>query len=180
MKNTLLTVAMVLSLFSCKKEDPLPAATRSGANTFGCKVAGKVWVPDGGGGFSGIKAIEGGIGVSPVNPYLYNVLIRTYRSDKTKIDLYIRGVSTTGVYRLNSDVGVWPSEIEPRNNYGAYYPTPSKALVTNPRYTGTVTVTRADTASGIVSGSFEFTVYDPDSKQTIRVTDGRFDVDSRK
>ncbi len=88
MKTLLSAFVLLIVLFSCKKDDLLPAATQNGANTFGCKVNGKTWIPDGGGGFSGIKPVQGGIGVSPVNPSIYNILIRTYRNNKTKIDIY--------------------------------------------------------------------------------------------
>ncbi len=174
-----LFAGVALLLGSCKKEDPLPAATRNGANTFGCKINGKTWIPDGGGGFSGIKAVEGGIGHSPVNPSVYNILIRTYRSDKTKIDLYLYNVKGPGIYSLNSEVIIWPGQTEPKKNYGAYYPNPSEAYVTNPDYNGTITLTRADTTNLVVSGTFKFSVYDPDKKKTIRITDGRFDINSR-
>ena len=175
-----LLAGFALIFSSCKKEDPLPAATRSGANTFGCKVNGKNWIPDGGGGFSGIKAVEGSIGHSPVNPSVYNVLIRTYRSDKTKIDLYLYNVKGPGNYSLNSEVIIWPGQTEPKKNYAAYYPNPSEAYVTDSNYNGTITITHADTIGLVVSGTFEFSVYDSDQNQTFRITDGRLDIDYKK
>ncbi|MDJ1497667.1 DUF6252 family protein, partial [Cytophagaceae bacterium DM2B3-1] len=63
-------------------------------------------------------------------------------------------------------------------NYAAYFPGNGKAYVTTPEYQGTVTITRADTVNYIISGRFEFTVYDPESKHTIHITDGRFDINS--
>lgn len=53
-------VSVSLLLLTCKKEGPLPYATQSGQNTFGCMINGKPYVPDGGGGWSGIKPLEGG------------------------------------------------------------------------------------------------------------------------
>ena len=55
MKNILsITMLALLCAASCKKEnkneDQLPPATQTGANTFGCLVNGKVWIPK---GFSG-------------------------------------------------------------------------------------------------------------------------------
>ena len=52
MKNILIiTMLMLLCAASCKKdnknEDQLPPATQTGANTFGCLVNGKVFVPKG-------------------------------------------------------------------------------------------------------------------------------------
>lgn len=52
-----LTTALALLLTQCRKnddapakpEDQLPAATQTGANTFGCLLNGKPWMPSGGG-----------------------------------------------------------------------------------------------------------------------------------
>lgn len=41
------TLPLMLLLSTCKDEDVLPAATQSGRNTFGYKVNGKVWLPNG-------------------------------------------------------------------------------------------------------------------------------------
>ena len=179
-KNTLLAFFAFSVLLSCKREDPLPAATRSGANTFGCKVNGKTWIPDGGGGFSGIKPVEGGYqGNYDSTMTKYNVFVRAMKKDKSGIHLYLRGVVRPGIYQLNQFTNIRYTELRPLN-YGAYFPDPGQAFVTNPQYTGTVNITRADTANKIVSGTFAFTVYDPDLKQTIRITDGRFDVDYKR
>ena len=179
MKTLLSAFVLLLVLFSCKKNDPLPAATQNGANTFGCKVNGKAWIPDGVGGFARIKAISGGYVGTSISPTPNSVFISTYRSDRTKIDLHIQGVNKTGVYELNKSTNILYAELRPLN-YGAYFPDPGKAFATNNKYTGTVNITRADTVNRIVSGTFGFTVYDPDSKQTISITDGRFDVDYKK
>jgi len=175
-----LLLCLIFCVASCKKENssPLPAATQVGAHTFGCKINGKTWVPDGVGGFAQIKAISGGY-YEDADGNLTNVYISTYHSDRTKIDIYIKNVTKAGVYPLDQVTNIRFAELRPLN-YGAYFPDTGKAFVTNPTYTGTVTITRADTVNFIVSGTFEFTVYDPDSKQTIRITDGRFDIDSKR
>jgi len=180
-----LLLCLIFCVASCKKENsspfptPLPAATQVGAHTFGCKINGKAWVPDGVGGFAQIEAISGGYVGSSISPVRNSVFISTYRSDRTKIDLHIQAVNQPGVYQLDQRTGIIYAELRPLN-YGAYFPDTGKAFVTNPTYTGTVTITRADTVNFIVSGTFEFTVYDPASKQTIRITDGRFDIDSKR
>ena len=179
MKTLLSVFVLSIALFSCKKDGPLPAATQNGSHTFGCKVNGKTWIPDGVGGFAKIEAISGGYVGTSISPTHNSVFISTYRSDRTKIDLHIQGVNKTGVYELNKSTNILYAELRPLN-YGAYFPDPGRAFSTNPTYTGTVTVTKADTVNSIISGTFEFTVYDPDSRQTIRITDGRFDIDSRK
>ncbi|MCW3074373.1 MAG: hypothetical protein JWP69_1442 [Flaviaesturariibacter sp.] len=51
MKYVLIAVAsLMLTSVSCKKDkdnDKLPPITQNGANTFGCLVNGKVWLPKG-------------------------------------------------------------------------------------------------------------------------------------
>ena len=48
---------------SCKKEiNALPDATQTGANTAGCLIDGKAWVPRGNSG-AGISPLGGGIGI---------------------------------------------------------------------------------------------------------------------
>ena len=174
MKTLLSVSALFIMLFSCKKDDPLPAATQVGANTFGCKVNGKSWIPDGGGGFSGIKPVEGG--------YLYkreNIYVNAYRSDKTKVELYLPNTMATGQYQLNSNTGVVDIDPSPAR-YGLYKDEQGTYYITDRQNIGTVEINRNDTTRGIISGTFEFTAVNPTTKKTIRITDGRFDVDSRK
>ncbi|MBC8151666.1 MAG: hypothetical protein H7Z72_02015 [Bacteroidetes bacterium] len=52
------------------------------------------------------------------------------------------------------------------------------AYVTSSKYTGWVSITKADTATGIVSGTFEFKAATPSGK-TVTVSNGRFDVNAR-
>ena len=49
--------------------------------------------------------------------------------------------------------------------------------MTTTTYTGSVEVTRADSVNRIVSGRFSFTAVSSTGK-TIKVTDGRFDLNS--
>ena len=53
MKHKLLSLlSIALLLMQCKKDEPspeeqLPAATQTGANTFGCLINGQTWEPNG-------------------------------------------------------------------------------------------------------------------------------------
>ena len=65
--------------------------------------------------------------------------------------------------------------------YGYYEtsnPEPSGQYLTNPRNTGQVLITRFDSVAQIISGTFEFTAQKTSGEgpETVRVTDGRFDV----
>ena len=87
----------------------------------------------------------------------------------------MKGVGKPGVYPLNFNKGIRPGALVPYN-YG-YYHDGQNRYVTDSQHTGTVTITRADTVTGIISGAFEFTAYDAKTKQTVTVTEGRFDLD---
>ncbi len=94
-----------------------------------------------------------------------------------RVHLYLKGVGKPGVYPLNFNTGISPDALAPYN-YGHYYDG-SNRYVTDSQHTGTVTITRADTVNKIIAGTFEFTGYDPKTKQTISISEGRFDVKTR-
>ena len=175
------------SCSSCRKEvDALPSETQTGANTFGCLVNGQAWIPNGGGGFSGIKAINGGYLGSPIpnDPRHKNrVQIRTYMSNGTSTVIYIKNVGKTGIYLLNFNTIPDPVNIFPENN-GLYQvsnpsPTPDESYITTSQVVGSVNITTADTINKIVAGTFEFDAIDINSNKKIRVSNGRFDINTK-
>jgi Family of unknown function (DUF6252) len=162
-------------LCGCKKETPLPGATRSGANTLGCKINGKAWVAqDSDEPFNRAFGVEGGYQGAIIDSIRNCIWILARRNDRTFLHLYVRQVDKPGLYPLRLSTGARPGALVPYS-YGLYYDS-SKEFMTDPRHTGSVTITRADTVNKIISGSFEFTGYDAQTKQTISITDGRFDA----
>ena len=130
MKYTIFYLALLVGIAihtSCKKDPILPSATQSGANTFGCKVNGEIWIPDGRGGINGVKAID--------NVFLDNALpgqspdislwFTTYKSDGSTLHLYLRDPSRIGEYLLNRTTGIIPNLIFPADygffSKGRYY-----------------------------------------------------------
>jgi hypothetical protein len=160
---------------SCKKNvTELPPATQTGANTFGAKVDGSFWVPQ-------------GFGIVPTAPLLeatylpnrdFYLYARNFSSSptETEFEFLLKGARTTGTYLLNTDVG-YPSTAA---NYGYYVQrrvTPLNEWVTSSQYTGSVILTRVDTIAHIVSGTFQFNALNLyNAPQPISVTEGRFDV----
>src|SRR5437773_8453594 len=100
---------LLCSLFlsnSCRKqknEEQLPPATQTGANTFGCLVDGKVWIPTGGGAGSGINPTSGGFFGTPDGKR--NIYIKAY-SHNDSIDIYLKQIAQPGTYYLNQNTGV--------------------------------------------------------------------------
>src|SRR5437773_7972968 len=96
-------LAASLVFFSCSKEAvELPSATETGANTFGCKIDDKFWVPI-------------GFGIVPTAPILEarflgenNLLInaRNFSASPTEseFEFFIKGVTAPGTYSLNTTV----------------------------------------------------------------------------
>jgi hypothetical protein len=176
-----LCFCFILLLFcTCKKNevDALPPLTMEGKNTFGCLIDGKAYVPNGGSGYNADKAVDGGYQGELTWKDIKNcVWIQTNNKDGSGMDIWLRNVERIGDYPLNFDTGVSPAVILPKN-YGYYYGK-NYNYITTTQYTGKVNIVRADTINKVVSGTFEFTGYDSNTKRTISITDGRFDIKYR-
>ena len=168
------------SCSSCKKEvNALPPETQSGANTFGCLVDGRAWIPTGTNAI-GSKPISGGYiaALPPIYSNATNISLLTSR-DNERISFYIRNVDRVGTYPLNFNTQPEPASLYPQNYGGfiSYYTGGGDFYMTTTTYTGSVEITRADSVNRIVSGRFSFTGVSSIGK-TIKITDGRFDLNS--
>ena len=174
----LLPLCLALLFWACQPKDPLPRATQFGANTFGCKINGKTYIPDGGGGFSGLKPIYGGFYGVQSNPVKRGIYIQTSESSGQRLDLFIADYKL-GVYEFNKDTSPITQNLR---SFGSYRIASGQVYMTSSINTGRVTVTKADTITGIVSGSFSFKAGavnlngQPNGTGTVEVTEGRFDV----
>ena len=179
MKNINLYVyaLVVTSLFwGCDKGPDLTPMTQEGKNTFSCKVNGKVWIPDGTGDWFGLaKPINGGfVGYGSSTPP--TIYMRTYSKDKTELYIFLKTIET-GNHELNQTTLEIDKDFSPEN-YGWYQGPDGISFMTNQTHIGRVTITRADTISGVISGTFEFEARNS-LGQTVKITDGRFDINSR-
>lgn len=174
MKKYLLILSIPLLVnISCKKsqDDNLPAGTQAGANTFGCLIDGKAWIPTGRGPGSGIYPTSGGFFGTPDGRR--NIFIKAY-SDQDYIHLYLKNIYQIGTYYLNRNTFVYPNVIYPAS-YGAYFIDGQDYYVTDSLHTGTVQIIHADTTTGIVSGTFEMQLYQKNTGKIMNITKGRFD-----
>ncbi|MCF0056478.1 DUF6252 family protein [Dyadobacter sp. CY356] len=179
MKNAnlyLSTLVTVLLLWSCDKGPDLTPTTQEGKNTFSCKVNGKVWIPDGTGDWFGVaKAINGGFaGYGSHNPP--TIHLWTYSKDNSEMHIFLKTIEV-GIHDLNKDTYRIDRDFFPEN-YGWYRAADGTSCITNRNQRGSVTVTKADTISGVISGTFEFEGGNS-LGQRVKITDGRFDVNSR-
>ena len=174
MRHILIAVSIALLLItSCKKEkDKLPSATATGANTFGCLVNGKAWVPSGRGGFSGVNPTSGGFFVEVDNTI--SIYVRAY-AENDEITIYLKNTTPVGTYYLNRNTTIRPYAILPEASYGMHKLLYDSEYTTDSIHTGTVNITHSDLNAGIVSGTFEMQVYQTHTGKIINITDGRFD-----
>jgi hypothetical protein len=157
MKMLFVFFFLILMSSGCKKrqENKLPPATQSGANTFGCLIDGKAWVPTGRGVGSGIYPTSGGFFRDVTG--MLNVYVKAY-SNHDYFHIYLKNGISSGAYYLNKNTPVRPNSILPES-YGAYFVDGQDYYVTNSSNMGTVKITYADTTQGIVSGTFEMKLY---------------------
>lgn len=156
----------------CRKDseiDPkLPPATQEGKNTFGCKVNGKVWLPDiRKYTFYVIDELEANYYTYDSNMYIHAIY---WTNDiQESIYLSLQTFSGEGKYYLRTkykaDHGYFFREID----------SVSKIYYTNDTIGGQVEITKFDTINQIVSGIFFFNAVN-DIGQIVDISDGRFDV----
>lgn len=174
MKKTIIACLAVLLFFSCKKDvKELPAPTQTGANTFGLKLNGTMWVPKGFAGIPDDNLLKARL--------LGDVLIITAQNfssspTETQFDIHIKGITGPGTFSLNTNTG-YPNDLTTYAYHVKRRLTPLEEWITSAAQTGSVTVSKLDTSAHIVSGTFQFNAENmTDASKTISVTEGRFDL----
>ncbi len=173
MKTICLIFILILLNASCKNDDnspenpldSLPPATQIGAQTFGCLVDGKVFLPK-------------NFGINRLNAFNQNIdgfyyLAISSSSRDESMAIAIRGEVLPEIVQKTYPLGA-----EKNGSLNALFIKGiQNDLVTSTTdlNMGRLTITKHDTQNFILSGTFEFTVLDNDGKE-IKITDGRFDV----
>ena len=174
----IITVILLSTLLgaSCKKTstpdpaDQLPPATQTGANTFGCLVNDKVWIP------------KGYLGTGSPNPNIKmeiglngrpTLTIDTKQISNTTVEgtifLSIGNLDHLGDYNYSTDLNFlfgW-------SKYFGQCGTP--VFDSTVQKWGKVKIVKLDNQSNIVSGSFILKFKRPNC-DTIFLNDGRFDI----
>jgi hypothetical protein len=158
-----------------KPADPevsLPPETQTGANTFGCKVNGKVLLPKS----TGITPGRIGLSMRLLSKNHLNIIAGNAADDDFRmVVLNIRNLAT-GIFNLEDTTKV-----------GDLFITSADYIDNNIIYgdgnrqnksKGWIKITKCDKEKGIFSGTFEFTLYATDSltERSVEITEGRFDV----
>ena len=179
MKNIYIFSVVIAFLFcaSCKKDQPpnvlppdtLPPITQTGANTFGCKINGQVWVPyypciDT--YWNGAVELEYGFNSPNKNSVLPMGfgMIAQNSNDQNFLTIGTIGTIIYGkgnIIDTSLSIGFF-------NDTGYY-----RLLGGDPN--NIFQITKLDTVNKIVSGIFSFTLYASFSDSVV-ITDGRFDL----
>ncbi len=174
MKKTLLALSLITLLISCKKEiKELPPATDTGTNTFGAKVNGNLWAPQGFGPFPASNLLE-----SIIVSGRLTINARNFASspNETEFVICVDNVTGPGTYQLNANVN-HPSL---SGNYAYYVKrnlSPQNEWITSSTNTGSVTVTKLDMPNKIIAGTFQFNAMNLyNAPELLTVTEGRFDL----
>ncbi len=163
-------IALIISLAACEScnlfgTDPkselekLPPATQQGKNTFGCLVNGKAWVTRTSTDVtsfyqSGALQVSAGIDESGRDQGISLILLNSV----------VQGAS----YDLTNDPQYQSSFSWIKSPMICFYEAENTLI-------GNLTITKLDQTNLIIAGRFEFTTV-VSNCDTIRVTDGRFDL----
>jgi hypothetical protein len=145
----------------------LPPATQSGANTLGFLLNGKPWTPEGNNSLtidfdSGIDdGVMGIVAYRTVNSTSQNFGFGIRDSMNFVNSPYVLSLSQNGLFRI----GVYSSAT-------CFLRSTDNGTYRN----GMLKITALDRTRRIVAGSFEATLFNPFCGDTIKITNGRFDL----
>ena len=173
MKNLLLLVTILVTLSCCSNNDDngntLPPITQTGANTVGCLVNGKVFLPHA----EGIN--------SPVNcfyqfvngEFFFTMNFADLRGTGFK-EVFIQtgriNIESAETYLLNKN----PIDDGDYTGGGGYSTSLTNNYYTNIIRTGELTITRVDLQNSIISGTFWFDAIN-EAGEIVEIREGRFD-----
>jgi hypothetical protein len=181
----LLSIIFLTGCISCKKQldgSSLPPITQTGANTFGFLLNGQLWTPDPDKGLIYTPHLKIGVNFS-TNGYFsaFNGFftisasknVGNYGQTISISSSNLNAITTPYTYKL-SDTSRYEIDFADHNDLvanGCQF----ISHFTNYQ-TGSLTITRLDTLNKIISGTFNAAMYQVECGDTVKITDGRFDM----
>jgi hypothetical protein len=185
-KYRFLIPALILTILSaCSKPGQAPATlppiTQIGANTFGCKINGQVWVPNFPCYYSNSGQTQLAYNISAVDsasdlPIYFAILagnFNGYKYGQSYFKIYCNNINgpvsyLRGVGNVADSLHLeFDATIDASGDFLQYGPEGNPAVFQ---------ITKLDTVNGIVSGIFNFNVYASGGVDSLSITEGRFDL----
>ncbi|MBX7205647.1 MAG: hypothetical protein K1X81_09515 [Bacteroidia bacterium] len=168
LKILLLLITFACLSVYCKKEseeDKLPPATAIGANTFGCLLNGKAWPMERGGYHHKYVYYQGGeLHID------YSISYDRYTiMDEEWVSFTTNKIHAPGFYFIPY---TYDTDFFSVNDHNDFYLTGVNGVPNGMAY---ITISRLDSLNNIVSGTFDFSLYNLEGTKKIKVSSGRFD-----
>jgi hypothetical protein len=175
--NKLITATLLLTVFcfaQCKKNKPdsngLPSATQEGKNTLGFLLNGQPWKPQGNNGTANLSIdVDFGFNQGVFGIAAYRILSSNNREyfgigirDSLNF-VTIPSLLTMKKYSIAN------SRFSTNTCDMSFYDT---TVFRN----GNLNITKLDKVNRIISGTFNAILFEPSCGDTIKITDGRFDM----
>ncbi|HPI12249.1 MAG TPA: hypothetical protein PLK63_14490 [Catalimonadaceae bacterium] len=169
----LFAVSILALLFgtSCKKDNPgpqLPPITTTGANTFGCLINGEPVV------FNSVKQISNGLqedvhGLEGL-PVDSSDLWLHFESDQHSVDLFLNDPFANQTWSLNKFTYVYPVANKPKDYIRV------DGFISSDQTQGEFRAQNLSQTYPIFSGTFEYECVNPKTCDSLKITNGRLDV----
>jgi|GEM_PF-2930066 len=158
--NILLLFYLTSFALSCKDDDTpiLPPATSVGAGTFGCRIDGQVYIPQGAYSEPLVQPDRKMIVVSGSSFDVHFVLVA-----RDTIDAIVENRS---YYFNQQNITCEYHSLKDKDDCD-YRDTP---------VSGFIKFSKIDFVSNIFSGVFEFSAFSTDCNRAVNITEGRFDI----
>jgi hypothetical protein len=161
----------VFILASCKKDNPgpqLPPATTTGANTFGCLINGEPVV------FNSVGQISNGL--QRDNDTLSWLLKDSmdiwlhFENAQHSVDLFLNNPYSIQTWSLDKFTYVYPVTTKPKDYIRV------DGFISSDQTTGEFRAQNLTQSYPIFSGTFEYHCVNPKTCDSLKVTNGRLDV----
>jgi hypothetical protein len=169
MKKTLWLLACFGIFYACScHKTPVEPAFQ---NSFSCKINGVDWKPEGGtNATGGIKSLSIDVGKYLDFEQVGINTLKQIKDEKTGNDLIFEGFNLTVFLELNVNKVIKKGNFIYNFKNGCNYYTPDST--NNDR----ITVTNLDIDRKIVKGIFQFNATSSTCKETLNITEGKFEV----
>ena len=162
--------SLLLSASRCKKDRfELPPETTTGANTFGCKVNGKVFVPRSGNGRPGLFCQYVYLGEGEGGGWFLGIPATDWKSEGNEsVRIYTDSLFLEEGFSYSLGTG--------KGKANGNYDNLPKMYAISGSDSGQLTITKHDPSQRILSGRFWFDATYKETGEKVEIREGRFDV----